>query len=259
MAGYIPRLGVAHLKRRVAMPLVRVCYKRLHSWNLTNQTMPLARVCCVSYRRLHSWNLTKQTTTSSSLLKPQLGRELISTPTVSLQRCRWYTSAPDGFKVVYVAPLKGAVRAVKMFSLTTAVAAFFGGPTLVWLGNPSVPVVGRVAISSLVMLVGISTTAILHWLLKGYVMQLQYNKETQTVAVYTLSLIARKKRNEFLISEAGPPPSVSGFSTFQAKGKSYFMHTDVFEDKKLLSAMLGAHSILEDKDTWNWKVQNSEK
>lgn len=70
-------------------------------------------------------------------------------------------------EVVYIAPLKGAVRAIKVFSLTTAVAAFFGGPVLVWLGNPSVPVVGRVMMSTVVMMVGLGTTALLHWLVKG--------------------------------------------------------------------------------------------
>lgn len=69
--------------------------------------------------------------------------------------------------MVYRAPLKGAVRAIKVFSLTTAVAAFFGGPTLVWMGNPSVPLVGRVMMSTLVMLVGLGTTGLLHWLVKG--------------------------------------------------------------------------------------------
>ena len=70
-------------------------------------------------------------------------------------------------ELVYTAPLKGAVRAIKVFSLTTAVATFFGGPVLVWLGNPSVPLVARVMMSSVVMLVGLGTTALLHWLVKG--------------------------------------------------------------------------------------------
>ena len=69
--------------------------------------------------------------------------------------------------MVYVAPLKGAVRAIKVFSLTTATGAFFGGPVLVWLGNPSVPLAGRLIMSTLVMLVGLGTTGLLHWLVKG--------------------------------------------------------------------------------------------
>lgn len=148
---------------------------------------------------------------------------------------------------MYTGPLKGAMRAVKVFSLSTAVAAFFGGPILVWLGNPSVPLVGRVAISTIVMLAGVTTTAVLHWLLKGYVIQLYYNEKSQTVAAYTLSLTAQKKRNEFHISEAGPPHNVTSFSAFKARGKGYFIHTEVFENKKLLSALLGAYSVFEDK------------
>ena len=90
--------------------------------------------------------------------------------TDSIVPCRHYssTSTPtDKMEVVYVAPLKGAVRAIKVFSLTTAVGSFFGGPILVWMGNPSVPVAARVAMSSVVMLVGLGTTALLHWLVKG--------------------------------------------------------------------------------------------
>lgn len=85
------------------------------------------------------------------------------------QFCRWKSgsSSPPDMEVVYTAPLKGAVRAIKVFSLTTAVASFFGGPCLVWLGNPSVPLAGRLIMTSLVMLVGLGTTALLHWLVKG--------------------------------------------------------------------------------------------
>lgn len=77
------------------------------------------------------------------------------------------TNGSGNVELVYTAPLKGAVRAIKIFSLSTAVATFFGGPVLVWLGNPSVPLVARVMMSSVVMLVGLGTTALLHWLLKG--------------------------------------------------------------------------------------------
>ncbi len=102
-----------------------------------------------------------------------------SVPVPCIGSCQWRedtrtrtlrfksSSTSSDNEVVYVAPLRGAVRAVKVFSLSTAVAAFFGGPVLVWLGNPSVPLAGRVIMSSLVMLVGLGTTGVLHWLVKG--------------------------------------------------------------------------------------------
>ena len=152
------------------------------------------------------------------------------------------TSA-GGFQLVYTGPLKGAVKALKIFSLTTAVLASCGGPVLVWLGKESVPVAARLAISSLVLLVGLSTTAILHWLLKGYITHLYYQPHTQRVAAYTFSLLARRVRSEFEVLEMKPPSGLSGFSTFQAQGKSYFMHTDVFPDKHLLSGLLDSQKV----------------
>lgn len=147
------------------------------------------------------------------------------------------------YQLVYTGPLKGAVKALKIFSLTTAVLASCGGPVLVWLGKESVPVAARLALSSLVLLVGLSTTAILHWLLKGYITHLYYQPQTQRVAAHTLSLLARRARNEFDAHEMRPPSGLAGFSTFQARGKSYFMHTEVFPDKQLLSALLDSQKL----------------
>ena len=158
-------------------------------------------------------------------------------------------SPENEFQLIYTAPLKGAMRAIKIFSLCTAVAALVGSPVLVWFGNQSVPAAARVAISSIVMLAGLSTTAILHWLLRGYILRLHYHRNSQVVAVDTLSVLARKKRMEFHISEVKPPPSTIGFHTFQANGKSFFLHTEVFEDKKLLSALLSGSGTFPNKDT----------
>ena len=156
-------------------------------------------------------------------------------------------SESSKFELIYTAPLKGAIRTVKVFSLSTATAAVLGGPVLVWLGNPSVPLSGRIIMSSLVMLVGISTTALLHWLVKGYVIRMYYNEETKMVQLYTLSVFGRKKLHEFNISEARPP-SATAFSSFQARGKSYFVHAEVFKDKKILSGLLGVYADMERSD-----------
>ena len=102
-------------------------------------------------------------------------------------------------------------------------------------------------ISLVVMLAGLSTTAILHWMVKGYVMRLHYNETSQTVMTDLLTVFARRKRETFHISESGPPPQGIGFHTFKARERSYFLHTELFQDKKLLSALLGAHGIILDK------------
>ena len=160
-------------------------------------------------------------------------------------------------RLVYTGPLKGAVRAVKVFSLSTCVLALMGTPVLVVLGNPGVPVPARVAMGSLVLLVGVSTTAVLHWLCKGYITRLFYDKHSHTVAAYTVSLFGLNKKNVFEVEECGPPSQLSAFSTFQARKHSYFVHTDVFEDRKLLLGLQGAHTAVVDsrtKKTWNHKT-----
>ena len=154
------------------------------------------------------------------------------------------------FELVYRGPLRSAVRAVKVFSLTTCAIALVGGPFLVMMGNPSVPLVGRVLMTSFVMLIGISTTLILHWLMKGYVIKMYYDPKSEHLRVYTLTMFAGKRGHTFHLSEAGPPESLAAFSTFQAQGKSYFMHTEVWDNKELLGKILGAHMALENSELW---------
>lgn len=154
------------------------------------------------------------------------------------------------FELVYKGPLRAAIRAVKIFSLTTCAAAVVGGPILVLMGNPSVPLVGRVLMTSLVMTVGISTTLILHWLMKGYVIEMYFDPKSERLRVHTLTMLAGKRCHTFHLSEAGPPESITAFSTFRAQGKSYFMHTEVMENKDLLGKILGPYSALENGELW---------
>ena len=88
-----------------------------------------------------------------------------------------------------------------------------------------------------------------YWSL-GYVMRMEYNGKTGDMTVHTLSVLAKLKHHHFNISEAGPPSKATAFSSFQAKGKSYFMHTEVFQDRELLSKILGAYSVFEERKTW---------
>lgn len=200
---------------------------------------------CITERRLvpHSAAGGVSLPSSRQYTHPQL---LTCAPHLDTKRWCSSTASEGQYKLVYTAPFRGAIRAIKIFSLTTAAAATIGGPVCVWFGNPSVPVVARVAISFVVMLAGLSTTAILHWMVKGYVMRLHYNEMSQTVITDLLSVFAHSKQETFHISEAGPPPQGIGFHTFKAKERSYFLHTELFQDKKLLSALLGAHGIILD-------------
>lgn len=80
-------------------------------------------------------------------------------------------------------------------------------------------------------------------------MKMEYNRASGDISVHTLSVLAMQKRHNFHISEAGPPSKATAFSSFQARGKSFFMHAEVFEDRDLLTKLLGAYSIFEEKNT----------
>ena len=64
-------------------------------------------------------------------------------------------------------------------------------------------------------------------------------------------MFLKRRVAQFHISEAGPPNSVTSFSTFQANGVGYFLHSEVFEDRQLLSQLVGSFDVFENK-TENW-------
>ncbi len=148
--------------------------------------------------------------------------------------------------LIYTGPLSKAVRSIKIFSISTAICSLTFGPILIFLGNPATPIIGRVAIASLVTTVGLSTTFILHWFIKSYVTKLYYDQDKGNVTIETLSLFGRSKVTQFHISDAKPPGAVTAFSTFQGAGKHFFLHTELFEDPALLRQLLGNFSTFED-------------
>lgn len=64
------------------------------------------------------------------------------------------------------------------------------------------------------------------------------------IQLYTLSMLGRRRLHEFEVSEARTPNSTA-FSSFQARGKSYFVHADAFKDQKLLAGLLGVYADVE--------------
>ncbi len=236
--GFTINLQARHLTNCSQQMLVPLC-SRTHTSVFCTRTASLLQhdYCYDSYQR---------TLTRTRMMRRYSTESEQNTPHTSSQSPE-STSVEGEFELVYTAPLKGAVRAIKLFSLSTAAAAMVGGPVLVCMGNPSVPLLGRVIMSTLVMLVGASTTALLHWLIKGYVIRMYYNKNTNMIQLYTLSLIGRKKYYEFDLSEA-KPPSATAFSSFEARGKGYFVHGEVFKNEKLLSSLLGVYADIERTD-----------
>ena len=73
--------------------------------------------------------------------------------------------------------------------------------------------------------------------MKGYITRLYC--DNKNLSAITYDLIGREKLTQFHLSEAKPPDRVATLSTFQAKGQTYFIHTDIFEDVDLLQRLAG--------------------
>ena len=204
------------------------------------------------FHNILKWRYSSSPSLGSSLiLKRSLGitssqGHYIATPPSHFHQTHRSLSTVDSSSLVYSGPLTKSVKAIKLLSITTAVCAVTFCPVLIYFGNQATPLIGRIAISSLVTTVGLSTTFILHWFIKCYVAKLYYDRSSDIVSVETFTIFGRKKLYQFHVSEARPPSSVTGFSTFQAGGRHFFMHTEIFEDPELLRKLLGSFSVFED-------------
>ena len=137
-------------------------------------------------------------------------------------------------QLVYEGPLSRSVQLVKVFSLSTALATVVATPILMIYGKQSVPVIGKMAIGATILIAGTSTTFLLHWMTKVYVHKMFYNAMTETFVVETMSMLARRKETEFKLNEIKLAKEPTAFTTFQAQGKKYFLHTDLLEAQQVL-------------------------
>ena len=249
-----------HARRQCSTYMYGRCWTRDDLWTLSSASPSSYAICSIP-GTLRSAKVGSLLSNRAVLSANRVASFHTSTATCGTKNTTTKTKSGEegNFDLVYRGPLKSAVRAVKIFSLSTCAAALVGGPILVTLGNPSVPLLGRVLMTAFVMTIGVSTTLILHWLMKGYVIEMYYDPNSENVRVYTLTMFAGKRCHTFHLSEAGPPENIAAFSTFQAKGKSFFMHAEVMENKELLGKILGPYMALEDSEFWkqNKEVQNS--
>ena len=149
------------------------------------------------------------------------------------------------YKLVYEAPFAKAVRAIKLFSISSSICMILGAPVLILASPEGVSLVGRIAMSSLLILFSVSTTLILHWFTKSYVSKMWFDDKNEQLKVNTFTIFGRVRDAIFSLSEAGPPPNVASFASFQAKEKNYFLHTEIFNDRLLLNRILQEHSQFE--------------
>lgn len=133
------------------------------------------------------------------------------------------------YRLVYEGPLSNTVKYIKTFSLATCIASLIGTPILVIYGKDKVPKAGKIAVGATVLLMGTSTTFILHWFTRVYVHRMYYNPMKSYFAVETMNIVARKRTAYFPVDHIQYPLAERAFSTFSAEGKKYFLHMELKE------------------------------
>jgi hypothetical protein len=109
-----------------------------------------------------------------------------------------------------------------------------------------------------IMLFGLGTTSMFHYLFKPYVMKMWLADASAnaspaptaggadagndpTVTVETVTLFAQLQQHSFRLSEVSPPTQgMHPMVSFQARGRHYFIHPEAFEDQELLKNLVGA-------------------
>ncbi|KAG7392505.1 hypothetical protein PHYPSEUDO_000193 [Phytophthora pseudosyringae] len=159
---------------------------------------------------------------------------------------------------VYRAPMSRAVRLMKAVSVTSCTLTSAGMPVLCMLSEQDTSTIGKWAMCGTIMLFGLGTTSLFHYLFKPYVMRMWLADASTddspappavgadlngdpTVTVETLTLFAQLEKHSFRLSDVSPPTdSMHPMVSFQARGRHYFIHPEAFEDRTLLNKLVGA-------------------
>jgi hypothetical protein len=128
---------------------------------------------------------------------------------------------------------------------------------MVIYGNPQVPTVARVVMSAAVMLFGISTTAILAFLTRGYVCHMWITPDGQRLLIDTLTLFVRTKTHEISVQDIRPPDTMLPYVTFEANGKLFYVEGSRFEDQQLWKKLF-PFAVKEEESTMKKKEKEKE-
>lgn len=179
--------------------------------------------------------------------------------------------------ILYEGPLVRTLARLKKVSLTSCTLTVVFVPLSVYAGNPSMPLVSKIAVAATVGFFGLVTTGLLHRVSKAYVCALSISKEDAalfvhanptpppatpstssdagatpvavmqplqdadvTVTAETLNIFGMRKSVSFPMSSITYPKGTGAFVTFYANGQPFFVHPElVHADGRLLGILRG--------------------
>ena len=102
------------------------------------------------------------------------------------------------------------------------------------MGKQTVPLTAKALLATTVVIMGVTTTMLMHWITRVYVHKMYFHPQTRTFAAETVNVFARTKMTTFSVGDVTMPKIESAFSTFEANGNKYFIHMDLKEAEQIM-------------------------
>ena len=139
----------------------------------------------------------------------------------------------EDFRLVYEGPLSKKIKYLKLFSFTTATVSL-SAPAIIFFGSSAVTPLVKGILASTVVVMGVTTTSLLHWLTRVYVHRMFFHPETRTFSAETSTIFGTMKKTRFSVEDVTIPEIEGAFSTFEAKGNKYFIHLELKEAEQIM-------------------------
>uniref|UniRef100_A0A7M5X9Z1 Transmembrane protein n=1 Tax=Clytia hemisphaerica TaxID=252671 RepID=A0A7M5X9Z1_9CNID len=139
----------------------------------------------------------------------------------------------EDFRLIYEGPLSKRIKFLKLFSFTTATVSL-SAPAVIFMSASTLATIAKAILASTVVVMGVTTTSLLHWLTRVYVYRMFFHPETRTFAAETSTIFGTTKRHRFSVEDITIPEIEHAFSTFEAKGNRYFLHVELKEADQIL-------------------------
>ena len=124
---------------------------------------------------------------------------------------------------VYVGPFGGALKRVKILSVSSLVATTSSLPVMVYMQG-SAQFSGRIGAVMTVGFFSLFTTSMLHWFSSPYICRLTTFQGKEEVEVETCSLLGRKKHRKFALGDVrAPEGSLRPLITFEVDGQPFYV------------------------------------
>mmetsp|Transcript_50759 Transcript_50759/g.99472 ORF Transcript_50759/g.99472 Transcript_50759/m.99472 type:complete len:241 (+) Transcript_50759:2-724(+) len=142
---------------------------------------------------------------------------------------------------LYEAPLTKAVKAIKIFSVSSCTISLIAAPMLVFMANPEISNLARGSMAFTVLAFGLGTTSLMHMFTRPYITAAFYDLDTDMVCLESFTMLAQRKTTYIPFTNIDvnvKRPFTSFLDT--ATGDHYFIHRTELHQHPMLQQLIAA-------------------